>query len=112
MDLLKLKIISAVSLLRGLQMLEVLATKRNVNIKPFFTYLKSLLPMGKEEYNEKYPRDKYYDSELYYTFKLRNDIHNFNSDMIPRNAEEAYPTSQAFFSRNSSMYVSRRESNC
>lgn len=69
--------------------------------------IKSWQPMSKEEYNEKYPWDKFYDPELYYDYKM-DELHELNFDMIATDDVGTISKTNSFYQKKSHNYLSRR----
>lgn len=84
----------------------------NTYVDPLSEYIKSFYPLSKEEYNEKYPWDKFYDAELYYDVDLTfTEDGGLNMEMIPGQLKDSIKTSrttQSFYSKKKYNYVQSR----
>lgn len=71
-------------------------------------FIKSFKPLTKEEYNKKYPWDKFYDPELYYDSQTDDEEGVLNMDMIPDKLEGSINFESTTFKRKYS-YLSKRK---
>ncbi|TID30333.1 hypothetical protein CANINC_001035 [Pichia inconspicua] len=69
--------------------------------------LKSWQPVDKEEYNKRFPWDKFYDPELYYDYKV-DELHELNFDMIASDDVGTISKTNSFHMKKSHNYVSKR----
>lgn len=80
----------------------------NAAVKAFDDFIKSWQPISKDEYNKKYPWDKFYDPELYYEFKI-DEIHEVNLDMIATDDLGSISKSNSMYMRKPHNYLFKRK---
>lgn len=81
---------------------------QNNTIQAINDFVKSFQPLSKEEYNKKYPWDKFYDPELYYEYEIA-DIHELNYDLIATDDTDFVTKQNAMSTRKTHSYLNKRK---
>lgn len=78
-----------------------------LSLEKYYTqFINSFKPLSKEEYNSKYPWDKFYDPELYYDNDM-DDEGVLNTDLLPENLHNSISSEINGYMKPYS-YISRR----